>query len=141
MTVEGRVFQALIETSWTDRAGQTYRFATAEPGHDILQAVLPDGKFTDYLFNRSHDRGGAKARFVIDELGFEPDDWRYLAAQFYDGLLLSEPRNLIIQRWPAGHGARFNAFVKVISHRQGRRPADRLDVGTAKAATPCYRAS
>jgi hypothetical protein len=119
-TVEGRIFQALREASWTDRTGQAFRFATAEPGRDILQAVLPDGKFTEYLFNRDHKKGGAKAGFVIDELGFEPDDWRYLAAQFYDGLLLSEPRDLIIQRWEDGYGARFNVFVEVTS-RAGKR--------------------
>lgn len=117
---EGRVFRALVEASWTDRKGQSYRFATAEPGNDILQAILPDGKFTDYLFNRDHQKGSAKAAFVIDELGFEPDDWRYLAAQFYDGLLLSEPRDLMIQHWPDGYGARFNVFVEVTS-RIGKR--------------------
>jgi hypothetical protein len=119
-TVEGRVFRALSEASWSDRKGQSYRFAAAETGHDILQAVLPDGKFTDYLFNRDHDGGGSKARFVIDELGFEPDDWRYLAAQFYDGLLLAEPRDLSIKRWEDGYGARFNVFVEVTS-RTGKR--------------------
>lgn len=119
-TVEGRVFRALIEASWTDRTGQIYRFAVAEPGQDILQAVLPHGKFTDYLFNRDHHEGGPKARFVIDELGFEPDDWRYLAAQFYDGLLLSQPRDLVIKRWKNGYGARFNVFVEVTS-RAGKR--------------------
>jgi hypothetical protein len=119
-TVEGRVLRALIEASWTDRTGQTYRFAVSEPGHDILQAILPHGKFTDYLFNRDHHKGGAKARFIIDELGFEPDDWRYLAAQFYDGLLLSEPRDLSIERWKDGYGARFNVFVEVTS-RTGKR--------------------
>ena len=95
------------------RTGQMYRFAVAEPGHDILQAVLPDGKFTDYLFNRDHHEGVPKRVFVIDELGFEPDDWRYLAAQFYDGLLLSEPRDLIIKRWKDSYGARFNVFVEI----------------------------
>lgn len=120
ITVEGRIFRALSEASWTDLAGQSYRFASAEPGQDILQAVLPDGKFTNYLFNRDHDKGGAKATFIMDELGFEPDDWRYLAAQFYDGLLLSEPRDLVIQRWENGFGARFNVVVKVTS-RSGKQ--------------------
>ena len=119
-TVEGRVFRALSEASWADRIGKSYRFAAAETEQDILQAVLPDGKFTDYLFNRAHDRGGDKARFVMDELGFDPEDWRYLAAQFYDGLLLSEPRDLSIQRWKDGYGARFNVFVEVTS-RIGKR--------------------
>ncbi|MCJ2187883.1 DUF6883 domain-containing protein [Novosphingobium beihaiensis] len=117
VTVEGRVFQALMEASWSDRSGVTYKFAAAEPGQDILQAVLPDGKFTGYLFNRDHEKGGAKARFIIDELGFAADDWRYLAAQFYDGLLLSEPRNLVVRQWNGGQGAQFNAFIKVTSRR------------------------
>lgn len=119
-TIEGRVFQALSQASWADRSGQTYQFTAAESGQDILQAVLPEGKFTDYLFNRDHDIGGAKARFVIEELGFDPNDWRFLAAQFYDGLLLSEPRDLYIQRWKGGYGARFNVRVEVTS-RAGKR--------------------
>jgi hypothetical protein len=119
-TVEGRVFQALREASWTDLKGQTYSFATAENAHDILQAVLPNGKFTDYLFDRSHHKGGSKATFLIDELGFEPDDWRFLAAQFYDGLLLSQPRELVIKHWADGYGARFNVFVEITS-RVGKR--------------------
>jgi hypothetical protein len=119
-TVEGRIFRALREASWTDRTGQSFRFAAAEPGHDILQAVLPEGKFTRYLFDRDHGKGGAKAGFVMDELGFEPDDWRYLAAQFYDGLLLAEPRDLVVQLWQDGYGARFNVFVEVTS-RTGKR--------------------
>jgi hypothetical protein len=119
-TVEGRIFRKLSEALWTDRAGQTYRFAAVESARDILEAVLPDGKFTEYLFNRDHDKGAAKARFVMDVLGFEPEDWRYLAAQFYDGLLLSEPRDLVIQHWQGGYGARFNVFVEVTS-RAGNR--------------------
>jgi hypothetical protein len=119
-TVEGRVFRALSEASWTNLTGQTFRFAAAEPERDILQAILPDGKFTEYLFNLDHVKGGAKASFVMDELGFEPDDWRYLAAQFYDGLLLSEPRDLTIKRWKDGYGARFNVLVEVTS-RAGKR--------------------
>src|SRR5579862_4549659 len=113
-SVEGRVFHAIMSASWTDRSRQTYEFTAAEPGQDILQAILPDGKFTHYLFNRDHKRGGAKASFIIDELGFDPEDWRYLAAQFYDGLLLSKPRDLRIHRWEDDqYGARFNTFVQV----------------------------
>ena len=119
-TVEGRVLRALIEASWTDRQGGAYRFSAAEPGQDVLQAVLPEGKFTKYLFNRNHKDGSAKAAFIIDGLGFIPDDWRFLAAQLYDGLLLSEPRDLEVRRWANGIGARFNTFVEVTS-RQGKR--------------------
>lgn len=119
-TVEGRVFRALLEASWSDRRGHEYSFEQVENGRDILEAVLPDGKFTNYLFNREHPKGGSKAAFIIDELGFDPDDWRFLAAQLYDGLMLSEPRNLDIQKWVGGYGARFNSLVAVTS-RAGKR--------------------
>lgn len=119
-TVEGRVFRALIGAFWSDRKGQGYSFEQAEAGRDILEAVLPDGKFTDYLFNRDHPKGKGKAGFIIDELGFDPKDWRYLAAQLYDGLMLSDPRDLVIQKWENGYGARFNSLVAVTS-RKGKR--------------------
>ena len=114
-SVEGRVFQALRDAQWSDHTGQTYSFSTVETEQDILQAVLPDGKFTDYLFNRDHPRGGDKAQFIIDELGFDPEDWRFLAAQFYDGLLLSKPRDLKLSRWGQGYGAQFNVLVEITS--------------------------
>lgn len=114
-TVEGRVFDALVRASWTDKKGQTYRFSSVQADSDLLEAVLPEGKFTGYLFDRNHPNGGPKAQFIIDVLGFDPEDWRYLAAQLYDGLLLSEPRGLSVEQWEGGLGARFNALVRVTS--------------------------
>jgi hypothetical protein len=115
VSIEGLIFEALREASWTDSKGEAFNFLAAEPGQDILQAVLPDGKFTHYLFNRDHKDGGPKAKFLVDELGFSADDWRYLAAQFYDALLLSKPRDVEVRKWDQGYGARFNVYVEVTS--------------------------
>jgi hypothetical protein len=120
MTVTGRVFQQLLEAHWKDASGQVYEFSAAETEQDILKAVMPDGKFTNYLFNRNHKDGAGKAGFIIDELGFDAADWRYLAAQFYDGLLLSEPQNVQINQWEGGYAARFSVLVEVTS-RTGKK--------------------
>jgi len=115
VSVEGRIFEALRNASWTDKKGEAFSFSAAEPGRDILEALLPDGKFTHYLFNRDHKDGGPKAKFLMDELGFEAEDWRYLAAQLYDALLLSQPRDVELRKWDKGYGARFNVYVEVTS--------------------------
>ena len=120
VTVEGRVFQKLTQSSWSTKDGEEFRFSSAEPGHDVLQAIMPEGNFTDFLFNFDHEKGRSRATFFVDELGFAPEDWRFLAAQFYDGLLLSEPRDLEIQEWDGGYGARFNSLVNVTS-RTGKQ--------------------
>ncbi len=119
VTVEGRVLQALTNASWTERGGKSYQFSAIHGEHDVLQAVMSENKFTDYLFNIEHPEGGPKARFIIDELGFDPDDWRFLAAQFYDGLLLSEPREVSLKQWNGRYDARFNTVIEVQS-RSGR---------------------
>lgn len=71
------------------------------------------------MFDPGHKDGGPKAKFLIEELGFDPEDWRFLAAQFYDGLLLSEPRDLELRHWGSGYGAKFNTYVQVTS-RSGK---------------------
>ena len=68
---------------WSDADGHTYSFEEATGNGDILEALLPDGKFTNYLFNADHKDGRGKAKFFTEDLGIAPDDWRYLAAQFY----------------------------------------------------------
>jgi len=114
-SVEERVFRGLDGARWSDKNGGEYAFEAAAQGRDILQAVMPDGKFTKYLFDRDHKDGGGKAKFFIETLGFDPDDWRFLAAQFYDGLLLSEPRDLEVKHWEQDFGAKFNVYVRVRS--------------------------
>lgn len=112
-TVEGRVLRAIERAYWLNPAHQTFQFTMAGGDGDVLEALMPDGKFTDYLFNREHKQGGSKSTFFIDVLGIEPDDWRYLAAQFYHGLLTAEPDKLEFREWDAGYGMRFNVDIRV----------------------------
>ncbi|TWD55363.1 hypothetical protein FB480_102173 [Agrobacterium vitis] len=136
VSIEGRVFEALRDASWTDNTGQVFSFSAAEPGRDILEAILPDGKFTKYLFNRDHKDGGPKARFLMDVLGFEAEDWRYLAAQVYDALLLSQPKDVELKKWDKGYGARFNVYVEVTS-RTGKSGVLRTGWMLTPGEIPC----
>jgi len=79
-SVEGRVLRAIERPYWLNPENRTFGFALTEDEGDVLEALMPDGKFTGYLFNRDHKDGGPKAAFLIDFFGIEPDDWRYLAA-------------------------------------------------------------
>ena len=118
-TVEGRVLKAIERAYWLNPENKTYKFEIAGADGDILEALMPDGKFTGYLFNRKHKQGGAKAAFFIDELGIEPDDWRYLAAQFYYGLLAADLQKVQFNEWEDGYGMRFNVEMRVRS-RSGK---------------------
>jgi hypothetical protein len=112
-TIEGRVLRAIERAYWLNPTRQTFQFTMAGGDGDVLEAMMPDGKFTDYLFNREHKLGGSKSTFFIDVLGIEPEDWRYLAAQFYHGLLAAEPDKLEFREWDAGYGVRFNVDIRV----------------------------
>jgi hypothetical protein len=77
---------------------------------------MPEGKFTKYIFDPKHKVGGPKGNFFTKELGIHPEDWRFLAAQFYEGLLLSDLKDLKLENWDDGYGFRFNIYLRV----QGR---------------------
>ena len=112
-TVEGRVLRAIERAYWLNPSRKAFEFTAVSSDGDILEALMPEGKFTGYLFNREHEQGGSKSAFFIDVLGIAPDDWRYLAAQFYYGLLLAEPDKLDFREWEAGYGMRFNVEMRV----------------------------
>ncbi|ACB28311.1 hypothetical protein Mrad2831_6391 (plasmid) [Methylobacterium radiotolerans JCM 2831] len=112
-TVAGRVLRAIERAYWLNPNRQSFKFTFAGIGGDGLEAIMPDGKFTEYLFNRKHKDGGSKSNFFVDVLGIEPEDWRYLAAQFYQGLLSAEPEKLEFREWDAGYGMRFNVEMRV----------------------------
>jgi hypothetical protein len=114
--VEQRVIAALSEALFLNAAKKTFEFKTTGAPDDVLEAIMPEGKFTKYLFDRAHKDGGSKADFIIDEVGIDPTDWRYLAAQFYFGLASAQPEAIQLNEWKDGYGARFDVTMRV----QGR---------------------
>lgn len=111
--VEQRVIEALSDALFMNAAKKTFEFKTTGRPDDILEAIMPEGKFTQYLFDRAHKDGGSKAAFLIDELGIDPADWRYLAAQFYFGLVSAKPEAVKLNEWKDGYGARFDVAMRV----------------------------
>jgi hypothetical protein len=69
--------------------------------------------------DRTHPKGGSKAAFLIDVLGIDPEDWRYLAGQFYFGLLIARPEEVKIVEWGTGVAARFNVLMRVRNRAGG----------------------
>jgi hypothetical protein len=112
-TVEGRVIEAISRAFSFGSSRRSFGFKAVGTQEDILEAIMPEGKFTHYLFNPEHKLGGPKSAFFIDILGIDPQDWRYLAAQFYQGLTLAEPANLELIEWNEGYGMRFNVQMRV----------------------------
>lgn len=112
-TIEERVLRAIERAYWLNPSHKAFEFTAIIKSNDILEALMPEEKFTGYLFNRAHKQGGAKANFFIDGLGIHPDDWRYLAAQLYYGLLSADPAKLDFQEWEGGYGMRFNVEMRV----------------------------
>lgn len=119
-SLEGRVLEAIENAFLMNNDKKTFEFESPKESRDVLQAIMPEGKFTRYLFDREHKEGGSKAAFFIDELGIEPDDWRYLAAQFYYGLLVATPNAVKLNEWETGYGARFDVQMRVRS-RSGNK--------------------
>lgn len=112
-TVAGRVLRAIERAYWLNPNRKTFKFTFAGEENDILEAIMPSGKFTEYLFNPKHKDGGSKSNFFINVLEIDPEDWRYLAAQFYQGLLTAEPEKLEFREWGVGYGMRFNVEMRV----------------------------
>ena len=112
-TVEGRVIKAIERAHRLNPTDKAYRFEASGAQGDILEALMPEGKFTKYLFDCEHEKGGPKSAFFINEIGIEPDDWRYLAAQFYYGLRAAEPQKVQFAEWDDGYGMRFNVDMRV----------------------------
>lgn len=118
-TVEARVIEA-IDEAFRARAPGEFKFEAVGSAGDLLEAIMPEGKFAHYLFNREHKDGGPKSAFFIEVLGIDPEDWRYLAAQFYRGLLMAKPDNLELREWEDGYGMRFNVQMRI----RGRKGAE-----------------
>ena len=111
--LEHRVIDAVARAFTWRGPARSYAFEAEDQRDDLLEAIMPEGKFTHYLFNPDHKEGGPKSYFFMQTLGIAPDDWRYLAAQFYEGLLLAEPEDLELREWDTGYGVRFAVHMRV----------------------------
>lgn len=114
-SVAGRVLEAMMQAFFLNSERKVFEFESADETGDVLEAMMPEGKFTKYLFDREHKDGRSKATFLIDVLGIEPEDWRYLAAQFYFGLLMAQPEVVRLNEWKEGYNARFDVTMRVRS--------------------------
>jgi hypothetical protein len=119
-SVEERVLEAMRRTFSINGPSKTFEFTAISEPTDILQAIMPEGKFTKYLFDRAHKDGRSKAVFLIDKLGIDSEDWRYLAGQFYFGLLMAHPEDLNLKEWDTGYCARFDVRMR-IRNRSGEK--------------------
>jgi hypothetical protein len=94
--------------------GEPSAFAFDTIPKTILEAELPEAKFVRYLLNPDHEDGRSKAKFFHEELGIGASNWRYLAAQFYDGLKQADITKLKVKGWEDGFGASFNCIMPVV---------------------------
>lgn len=90
--VEQRVIAALSEALFLNAGKKTFEFKTTGRPDDILEAIMPEGKFTKYLFDRAHKDGGSKADFIIDELGIALTTGAILQRNSTSGSLRHSPR-------------------------------------------------
>ncbi len=110
-TIEQRVLQAVAE--WRDPDSNSFAFSSSAPENAVLEANLPEAKFVQYLLNPDHPVGAGKAKFFREVLGIEANEWRYLAAQFYEGLRRMELSDLKVKIWEDGFGASFNCVLPI----------------------------
>jgi len=71
--------------------------------------ICEENKIKNYLLDLNHPHGGAKAKFFIETLGIERDDWRYLANQISSAM----NNALIFEIKNNQHGIRHSSFIKI----------------------------
>ncbi|MFA5951243.1 MAG: DUF6883 domain-containing protein [Hyphomicrobium sp.] len=112
LCLQERVTTALAHMDRANHA-QPYSFTVTEDARNPLEADLTETKFVKYLLSKEHEHGRHKAKFYAEALGIGPEDWRYLAAQFHDGLKQAELKEFQIKSFPGGFKVSFNAVVPV----------------------------
>jgi len=112
-SLQERIAVALARDHWRRDDGPNFEIKTGRNPADPHEAFLAENKFVRYLLDENHKDGGSKARFFREELGIGPSDWRYLAAQFHDGLRRTELTNVDVKAFEGGLGVRFNATMAI----------------------------
>ncbi len=77
--------------------------------------ICEENKVKNYLLNISHPEGAGKAKFFIETLGIQQDDWRYLADQISGAMKFAYIYKIKNSPYGVNHGALIN-----INGRNGR---------------------
>lgn len=80
MSHRERLGRALLEHFEGLQDGERVSFSTARE-EGVSEFHFPPEKFTRYLLNLDHPEGRGKALLFVNELGIQPNDWRFLASQ------------------------------------------------------------
>lgn len=100
---------------------QRRRELQAHPGLKLPnaeKAILPDGKFTQYLFAGSNENGLAKGKAFTSRLGYSVDNWKELQ----DEIKRKAPQYPSIYKDNNGYGNRYEQ--KVILYGKNGTPAN-----------------
>jgi hypothetical protein len=104
LTHRERLARALVEVLENRRSDEPVTFQTAKE-EGIPDFELDPKKFTEYLLNVSHPKGGPKAKFFLEVLGIEQNDWQFLADQIKRGVIEAPLYRLDKTKWEFSHGA------------------------------------
>ena len=66
-------------------------------------AILPEGKFTKYLFDGEHSNGLAKGRAISSRLGYSIENWQ----EFRDAIQKGAVKYPAVKKESDGHGQRY----------------------------------
>lgn len=82
------------------------------------EVVLPESKFTKYLFGGEHPEGLAKGRAISSRLGYDINNWQ----EFSDAIKLSADKYPASQKEQTQHGIRYEQ--KIILYGLKGKPAN-----------------
>lgn len=123
-SLQERVLAALAYESSPNIRNEVFEFETLGTSRDVLESELPEAKFVKYLLNADHKDNHGKAKFYKEILGIGPNDWRYLAAQFHDGLKSAELLEVKMKYFKDRFGVSFNAVLPVCGLNSRRAMID-----------------
>ena len=99
-----RIAKALLNRFENTDSDEPIEFSTTR-AEGVEEFEFDPRKFTDYLLNINHPKGGSKANFFISTLGIAPDDWPFLADQIKRGMVEAPIYRVGKNEWGFSHGA------------------------------------
>ena len=73
-------------------------------------AILPEGKFTKYLFDGEHPNGLAKGRAISSRLGYSIENWQ----EYRDAIQKGAVKYPAIKKNLTGHGQRYEQKMVLV---------------------------